>query len=319
MRYGHHTGIRPIYRHVEEVKCIVKGPASQFIDQFCQRYGIPRPKARHGRVRLSLKAGDLKRLGLPGIGLFIRYPGPSCSVSYRTARPTIAAKELKVLFRGLGVTLHDGTWMYQEFYCVLKATDAALVRLYLPGWRGNPDKALERRGLRTIYGRELMIPVGVKGSLRVRVVMYQTRNTASPDRLKLEIRGPIAEGKKRPVLTTQQRNLMVVVLRELLSRAGVRAVEKPETPKKWIGTVFNDKHHDGSLQKRIRFILMALPSRKISFDVLAKFLAKHGSVLRANLTTCLRSMEKVGDVALTQHRGRIRSVRLFDFSRISLT
>jgi hypothetical protein len=288
------------------------------VRRFCKVHGFPQPRTISGRARLILYDSDAKRLGLNGSRLVLRAVGRSFSIAYRTNRPDQAQQDVEPLFRRLGVRLNPApTRTYQEVYVVLRSRDASIVRLHLPGFRGGPASSLMRKGLRTLYGRELLIPVGVKGTLRVAVVMYQPRKTWTPDYVKLEIKGPTDHGKQM-TLPRSSRNRMIGFLRYVLGRAGVRAVLKPEKPKPWIGLLLKDEHKDGPVQRRVRAILAGLRSGKVTLEGLARFLERSDSVTRSNLIVSLRKMECIGDVALTTRYEQICGVRLLDYSKIKV-
>jgi hypothetical protein len=142
--------------------------------------------------------------------------------------------------------------------------------------------------------------------------MYQPRNTRTPGFVKLEIKGPAGKRKKTVVLEEAGRNRMVGQLRYFLDRAGIRAVAKPMQPKQWIGLLFEDRQHDGPVQKRVRSILASRRSRTVKFGELAKALGRRHK--RGNVLTSLRSMQRIGDVRLTTRNGRVSGVQLVDYS-----
>jgi hypothetical protein len=243
---------------------VLVGSRPQNIRRFCRQNNLTEPNLRHGRIRLVLNDVEVKRLGLRGSRLVLRYAG-RWSASYRTDRPDIARRELALLFKGVGVRLAWKGRIYQEFYVALSPLDALIVRRSLPG-SSRVKKSLRRRFLTTFYTQEVLIPVGVKGSLRVALVMYRPRRTATPGHIKLEIKGPVEKGRKEVLLREPSRNRMIGLLRHFLNHAGRRALQKPEQPKRWTGIPFKNKYRDGSVQKLVRSFLMTKTSREIEFE-----------------------------------------------------
>jgi hypothetical protein len=323
MRPGHYSKVGPIYRHQEEIRfCVNVATPKRLIRGCCRRLGQGMPRERHARLVKSFKARDCTALRLAGALLTLRLVNGRCSVSYRTTHPENAARELHLLFRSAmpgeagKIRLTDEGRSYVEFYVAIRRHDLRLLKVHLPGHGRPNDSSLERpRDFQTFYGQHLTMPLGVRGSMPIALVMYQPHKTSSRDRVKLEIKGPTVRGKRRLVKPYLQ-NRMIGALRYWLSTASVNAAYQPP---KWAGRLVGNNRRLGRTEKLVRQVFnVPQPRRDVSVEYLVK-LARQHRIRRDNLLTTLNRMIEMGDLIPIRRSGRLRTVRLFQYHKISVS
>jgi len=219
---------------------------------------------------------------------------------------------------GLDVTLKRPQIRYWECFAALPLSEARRLRRRLPGadQPNGPDLSRDRDGIETLYAQRFHLPIGIHGSIRIELVMYRPRNTETPGHVKLEVKGPI--GRPRP-LGASIRNRMAAFLRYHLHGLEhgdeVRAVKKPA---RWNDEPLKARHTYGSTQKRLLDLFRQSPVDTMRFDDRANRLKSKYNISRSNARESLRTMRTIGDLNFTSRKGRIKTLRLFNYGTIKL-
>jgi hypothetical protein len=310
--------VGPVYRHFVEHRFRVAGvwDGGRLIERLARFGRVEVPRPFHGRVRLILNATQLREVGLLGSRLVLQLAGRRYSVWYRSAHPRSALRETTRLLNklrprrlGLRVQLRRRRTTYFEIFASVPKTSAELLRTVLPAADEPSDQSLRRAGIKTLYARTLLLPIGLRGHLRCAVVLYHPRRSRTPRYMKLEVKAPLG---RRRVLSQPIRNELIGYLRHLLAESSLQAVAKPAI---WTGTIVDRRQHiRGGTQKKVLTLLRAAPYRSLSLATLS---ARLPGISRRNLLESIRLLAKVGMVALDYRKRRIRTVHLIDFSTVA--
>jgi hypothetical protein len=306
-----------LYSHVKEYRyeVLVRGDPLKHLEQFSRTFDLPVLHTTPDRTRLRLTKDNVQlQLGLQGLGMILQVRNGRYSIWYRTAKPKTAQLELESVLYAIREmrNLTRIAITRVEYYVCIKASMVAALVAGLPRARKRAVAPLnDRPRMKTFYSERFDLPAGVKGTIPVKVVLYQPRTTLTPGYAKLELK--ILGSSRKRVLSGPDRRAMAHALREMIARRSVQTLEKPAC---WNGHRVRAKGRRGRIEGAVVALLKDSKKHLLAFNKLAERLPE---VDRRNLRATVLSMAEKGVVTLQCRKGRFRTVRLRTLSLVPST